>query len=84
MVKCLVIRECPAFIGVSQRGREFLCGRSENYFSFISKTELLVKRKNSAKIKTYFNKKELKIKKKKNAHQLRDFSYIGIFSRKEC
>jgi hypothetical protein len=59
MVKCLLTKECPAFIGVSQKGRAFLCEEAKT-FSFISKTELLVKRKNSAKIKTYFNKKELK------------------------
>jgi len=32
-INFLVTKECPAFIEVNQRGREFSCGKIENYCS---------------------------------------------------
>ena len=50
--KCSVTKECPTFIGVGQRGREFLWGKSENYISVMSRTVLVVKKKMVQKNKT--------------------------------
>ena len=69
MVKCLVTKECPAFIGVSQRGREFSWGRSENYFTVQNS---IISRK-----KWYKNIILLKV------HELWDFSYHSICGRKK-